>query len=504
MHDRLDAVRHNPSADAAEIPPPHEGVLRATSVAVRGSYPVHGHTPVPRRCVHGTAQPPRGAVHAVGAGDASADGDWLVPHNLGLPWTEKPPGVQWIYALAIALTGSTSEIAVRLPSVLAGTGLACLVAALAARWFGPLAGLLSGLIQGTMLYTLRLAPLAEVEMHLTLAVAGAMACFLLACVDGPPGRGRSMARWLPWLFYLCLAASCLLKGLVGPCFALGACVAYTLWQRDREGVRFLLNPVGIGLGLVALLAWAVPAYLRCPSYLDDLVLHHFGRMRGELGGGKPLLLSLHDAVCPLAMDPGRRLGRRPGVATRPTAAAVLEVHPVLVGAGALVAVRQRLQEEPLSLAPAATADHPRRVGAKLLRWRLSPAGLAAVRALRGAGHAGLPHRRRGHHPWPVPGSFGPCAPRRDHRNGPLASIGFENLGHGRAYLISFFCLIWLAAAWCYVTILPQHNSYREQTQFAQRINAWLPDGSPLFSLGVWQEQVFYYIQSRRSTCRRPT
>ena len=68
--------------------------------------------------------------------------DWRSagPHNLGLPWTEKPPGVQWIYALAIALTGSTSEIAVRLPSVLAGTGLACLVAALASRRFGPLAG----------------------------------------------------------------------------------------------------------------------------------------------------------------------------------------------------------------------------------------------------------------------------------------------------------------------------------------------------------------------------
>jgi hypothetical protein len=43
--------------------------------------------------------------------------------------------------------------------------------------------------------------------------------------------------------------------------------------------------------------------------------------------------------------------------------------------------------------------------------------------------------------------------------------------------------------------LPQHNSYREQTQFAQRINARVPVGTPLISLAVWQDQIFYYIAS---------
>jgi 4-amino-4-deoxy-L-arabinose transferase-like glycosyltransferase len=433
-------------------------------------------------------------LYTLSAREMLADGDWLVPHNLGMPWTEKPPGVQWIYALAVALSGSTSEIVVRLPSVLAGAGLACLVAALAARWFGPLAGLLSGLIQGTTLYTLRLAPLAEVEMHLTLVVAGAMACFLLACVDGP--RGRSTAAWLPWLFYLCVAASCLLKGLVGPCFVLGACVAYTLWQRDRGGVRFLLNPVGISLGLAALLAWAVPAYLRCPSYLDDLVLHHFGRMRGELGGGKNSFYYLYTALFVL-----------------------LPWTPAVVW-GLAQAWRERRLGQPFWkfalcwLVPGlallcASAFKKSHYLSPLLPPLTILAALGLVSFVGG-------FRRRG---WPhfslraVPVMLGcliagaaiilgecPDSPAlvllvAIIGTGLLASIYFENRGHGRAYLISLFGFLWLAAAWCHLMILPQYNSYREQTQFARRINACVPADTPLVSLGVWQEQIFYYLQS---------
>lgn len=431
-----------------------------------------------------------------------ARGDWLVPHNTGIPWTEKPPAVHWVNALAMAVTGSTSEIAVRLPSVLAGAALALLMAWLVARWFGHPAGLLAGLIQGTTFYTLRLARLAEVEMLLALAVAGAMACFLVACVDSP--RGRARARWLPWGFYLCLAASFLLKGLVGPCFVLGACGLYVLWQRAWSSLRFLFNPLGIALGVGAVAAWAVPAYFRYPPYLDMLLLHHFGRLQGELGGGKDPFYYLYSTlVVVLPWTPAVVWGvvpvvRRgeyrqpfwrlmlcwivPGLvllhaSTYKTSHYLTPLMPPLTVAGALglqhfVAAFQTRRWTHLALRAV-----PAVLGSAL--------GTVAVVVAGGKDAAALAVLI------PVIGL------------GLAVTMYLENRGRGRAYLAAVFTLVWLVAAGAFWSLLPNHNSYADQTRLARRVNARVPSGQPLYTIGLWEDQIVYYLKPQliRSSAR---
>lgn len=422
-----------------------------------------------------------------------ATGDWAVPHNMGLPWTEKPPAVHWVNALAMALTGSSGELAVRLPSVLSGAGLALLMAVLAARWFGPRAGLLAGLIQGTTLYTLRLARLAEVEMLLTLAIAGAMACFLLACVDSP--RGRSRARWLPWVFYLCVAASFLLKGLVGPIFVFGACGAYILWQREWSGLRFLLSPIGIGLALAAVLAWAIPAYLRYPPYLDMLVLHHFGRLKGELGGGKDPFYYLYSTLLvvlpwtPAVLWGAVQVVRRGGLREPLWRFAICWIVPGLLLLHASTYKASHYLSPlmpPLSLLGALGLMH----FVSLFRRRSwTYFALRAVPAVAGcaAGAAAVILLQ-------TDDSVMIAILLAVLGLGLLATIIFESRGQRRAYLLAVFALVWLVAAGAFWGVLPHHNSYSDQTALARRINARVPAGAPLYTVGLWEDQIVYYLQ----------
>src|SRR5215216_291936 len=56
-------------------------------------------------------------------------GNWLVPYVGGKPFLRKPPLMNWLIAISLKLTGSRSEWAARLPSVLAMLALAAVILA---------------------------------------------------------------------------------------------------------------------------------------------------------------------------------------------------------------------------------------------------------------------------------------------------------------------------------------------------------------------------------------
>jgi 4-amino-4-deoxy-L-arabinose transferase-like glycosyltransferase len=226
-------------------------------------------------------------IFAQPAREMLASGSWIVPRFSGVPSTHKPPGTNWLIALSMFVTGSQAEWAVRLPTALAGVGTALLVAAMAARWFGSRVGIVAGLIQASSYYVLLLAHTAEADMLLTMFVTGAMFCFAAGTIHSPCGLAQ--AKWLPWLFYALLACAFLIKALLAVYIILGGCGAFVLASRDWRGLRFLLNPVGVSLFLICCGAWSAAAYSEHPEYLDTQVLHHFGRLKGEMGrDGQPL------------------------------------------------------------------------------------------------------------------------------------------------------------------------------------------------------------------------
>jgi 4-amino-4-deoxy-L-arabinose transferase-like glycosyltransferase len=363
-----------------------------------------------------------------------------------------------------------------------------------------------------------------------------MACFAAGAVDGPGARYR--ARWLPWLFCLLAGLSFLVKGLVGPVFVFGACGLYAAWamvrERDGRPMHFLASPIGVGLFLLPVLAWAVPAFLRCPAYLDDQVLHHFGRMRGEQGGARdpffyfysiPLVLLPWTPFVVGGLIAGARQAasgkgvRRPSkavavVAGPPTALegrrtkrfliwlkgypvpfspfwrlAVCWIVPGLAVLCLSVFKRDHYLAPlmpPLSVAGAVglvafvyrRGQRARRefaLGAAAIVTGCT-AGLAAVMVLTPLGCVELAA---------VVGVLGA---------GLLATLCLEHFHSPAAHLAGTFATVWLVAVAVLGCVMPHHDSYREETQFARRVSTLVPEGEPLYLVELYENQVCYYLE----------
>lgn len=146
--------------------------------------------------------------------------------------------------LLVSLAGR-SDWLVRLPNVVSANVTALSIALLGARWFGVRIGMLAGMIQFTVCCTLQIARLAVADSHLVAAVTVAMCSFAAANLDSP--RGRSHARWLPWIFSLAAGLSFRITGPLGPGTIFLGCGLFLLINQDLRAVRFFVNPVGLGL-----------------------------------------------------------------------------------------------------------------------------------------------------------------------------------------------------------------------------------------------------------------
>lgn len=212
-------------------------------------------------------------------------GHWIIPTFAGKPRLVKPPTMGWTIALAMDLTGSTSERVVRLPSVIAATIVGLVAALLGARFGGSVLGLVAGLTQLTFYYVLMQGRLAEADMPLAACVAVAMYLFATAYVPGPGGAGAprpTLAREL--LFHLAAAAAVCFKGPVGMAFVYPAGATYLILQRQRRGWGFLLGWRGLILFFCVAAAWPALAYHEFSGIVKVWRMETLGRVVGDLAG----------------------------------------------------------------------------------------------------------------------------------------------------------------------------------------------------------------------------
>ncbi len=149
------------------------------------------------------------------AAEMLRSGDWLVPRSCDVVYTERPPVQIWAVAGLGKLFGGIPPGTARLPSMGAGVLFVLMTAGLGAVLGSWRTGLAAGAILATMSDVWVYARTARGEMMFSMLTLGAV----LALVRG--GRlGRAAAT-------LCMAAAILEKG-----------------------------PLGVGLPLVALAAWA--------------------------------------------------------------------------------------------------------------------------------------------------------------------------------------------------------------------------------------------------------
>jgi len=212
------------------------------------------------------------------AREMRAQGDWLVQYTNGEVDLTKPPLYAWLTALSFRATGEESELAGRLPSVLAALGVLAGVVALGRRAGGARGGLLAGLFLLTSLKFPWQARLAELEMLLALGVVTATVAFHAALCE-PPGRRRTL-RFLA--FHAAWGFAFAVKGPIALLLVAPGCLAGALARgraRALGSVAFLATfPAFLIVGL----SWYLAVALRNPSSLDTFLSYAKGENVGHL------------------------------------------------------------------------------------------------------------------------------------------------------------------------------------------------------------------------------
>jgi 4-amino-4-deoxy-L-arabinose transferase-like glycosyltransferase len=230
------------------------------------------------------------ALHGLGDGDIVGDdeareagivqaivaGDWLLPRFNGELLPDKPLLYHWLAAVPCALAGF-SEVAVRLPSALAGAALVAWIARFGAELAGARAGLVAAGMLATTPALFHHARVARPDVLLVLLLTMALAFAFRWWRD----RSRHAAS----IALAALGAATLAKGPVAP--ALFACTLglFLAWQGDlRRLPRLLTLP-----GTIALVVLGLGWYVVALAGWGELFVHEHlvGRYARNLLGGLP-------------------------------------------------------------------------------------------------------------------------------------------------------------------------------------------------------------------------
>lgn len=214
-------------------------------------------------------------------------GEFLVPHLNGLPYSDKPPLLFWLFHLGWAL-GGVSEVWPRLIGPLCALGSAFLLIPIARRlWPGradagwaamvALPGTLGWMVYGNFVLF---------DMLLTVGVLVALLGVLMAWRTG---------RAIGWLvFGLGVGLALFAKGPASLVNILPAPLLAPVWMRDLRPARWRTWYAGFGLafllGVVIVLAWAVPAGIAGgAAYRDAIFLRQTAdRIMSGAAHGRPL------------------------------------------------------------------------------------------------------------------------------------------------------------------------------------------------------------------------
>ncbi len=167
------------------------------------------------------------AAHAEAAREIVERNDWVTLHINGVRYLEKAPLMYWAVALSYKLFGFT-EFATRLPLALGAMLLVAAVYYFGCWMGGARAGFYSGLATctglGVYLFTRIMIPEVILSFFLTLAFYFFLKVYF----------GELDARWA-YLFYACMAAAVLTKGLIGIVFPCGVLFVFVVmtkgWRR---------------------------------------------------------------------------------------------------------------------------------------------------------------------------------------------------------------------------------------------------------------------------------
>jgi len=207
-------------------------------------------------------------------------GPWLVPHLGGELYAEKPPLYFWLLAGSYSLFGIT-PFAVRIVPVLSACGTVLLTWHLGKKLFNARAGLYAAVALATSILFMHLARRGNIDSTLTLMTTASLALMWAA------HAGARRGLWLA--AYGLMGLAVLTKGPVGVLLPLLVVVLYLVVVGDRGGLGRMRWVPGLGLCVVVIAAWLVPAVISGgPEYARTILLkQNVGRAFTSFSHGKP-------------------------------------------------------------------------------------------------------------------------------------------------------------------------------------------------------------------------
>jgi 4-amino-4-deoxy-L-arabinose transferase-like glycosyltransferase len=204
-------------------------------------------------------------------------GDWVLMHNNGKMYTDKPPFFFWAIAFSSFLWYGFTSFSVRFPSAFFATLTVLLTYFLGKKLCASRSGVLSGLILATSAEFAYLATRANIDATLAFFTTAALFCFIQWCQwkDQSEEAPKDIRRHSIYGFYIGMALATLTKGPVGLILPLLVSLFYLLVLRDWKKMKAMKLLPGMLLFAVLVLAWYLLAVWKGGQvYLNETLFKH--------------------------------------------------------------------------------------------------------------------------------------------------------------------------------------------------------------------------------------
>ncbi|MDI6852313.1 MAG: glycosyltransferase family 39 protein [Deltaproteobacteria bacterium] len=185
-------------------------------------------------------------------------GNWLTPTLNGVPYLDKPPLLYWLTAVSYQIFG-VSEWAARVPNLLCALGEIWFTCLIGAYVLNRRAAWLGGFILFTSVGFFSQHLIIYLDHLISLSLVASLYCFLR-------WRERFAIRWAS-LFYLCLTAGFLSKGLVGLVFPVLICSIFAVYPRRPGTLALFFSPWGWAVFLLLVTPWLAAMEINHPGFL---------------------------------------------------------------------------------------------------------------------------------------------------------------------------------------------------------------------------------------------
>ena len=205
-------------------------------------------------------------------------GDLLTPRLGGEPFFHKPPMIYWTQALCVAFLG-TSELAFRLPSVVASLAWAVLLFLFVRRHFNQ---------QTAGLAVFFLATAMQVSLITRAAIADALLnLFITLTMFAIYSYSRSPKKSYIFTAYIGMALGFMTKGPIAVVIPMVVGGLYFIGQKDfKTWLKFMFHPAGWFIFLAIALPWYLVLIKQYGWHFirEIFLVHNLGRFRSPMEG----------------------------------------------------------------------------------------------------------------------------------------------------------------------------------------------------------------------------